>query len=58
MASASDEGSITLCLGLLKQGDPQAAQAIWDRYFQRFVALRAPGSIPSDGAPPTRKTWS
>jgi DNA-directed RNA polymerase specialized sigma24 family protein len=39
MADASDEGSITRCLGLLKRGDPQAAQAIWDRYFQRLVAL-------------------
>jgi DNA-directed RNA polymerase specialized sigma24 family protein len=39
MADASEEGSITHCLGLLKRGDPQAAQAIWDRYFQRLVAL-------------------
>ncbi len=39
MADTSDEGSITHCLGLLRQGDPQAAQAIWDRYFQRLTAL-------------------
>jgi DNA-directed RNA polymerase specialized sigma24 family protein len=39
MANASEEGSITRCLGLLERGDPQAAQAIWDRYFQRLVSL-------------------
>jgi DNA-directed RNA polymerase specialized sigma24 family protein len=39
MASASDEGSITNCLKSLERGDSQAAQAIWDRYFQRLVGL-------------------
>jgi DNA-directed RNA polymerase specialized sigma24 family protein len=39
MADAPDQGSITLCLGLLGQGDAKAAQVIWDRYFQRLVGL-------------------
>jgi DNA-directed RNA polymerase specialized sigma24 family protein len=39
MSNASDEGSITSCLRSLERGDPQAAQAIWDRYFQRLVSL-------------------
>jgi DNA-directed RNA polymerase specialized sigma24 family protein len=39
MSNASDEGSITSCLRSLERGDSQAAQAIWDRYFQRLVGL-------------------
>jgi DNA-directed RNA polymerase specialized sigma24 family protein len=35
----ADGGSITRCLVLLKGGDPDAAQAIWDRYFHRLAAL-------------------
>jgi hypothetical protein len=31
------EGSITRCLGMLRAGDREAAQALWDRYFQRLV---------------------
>ena len=57
MADASDEGSITDCLRSLKRGDPQAAQAIWDRYFQR-LSLRAPDSTPSTCEPLTRRMWS
>jgi DNA-directed RNA polymerase specialized sigma24 family protein len=33
------EGSITVCLGLLKAGDRAAAQPLWDAYFHRLVAL-------------------
>jgi DNA-directed RNA polymerase specialized sigma24 family protein len=39
MSDAADEGSITGCLRSLERGNPQAAQAIWDRYFQRLVSL-------------------
>jgi DNA-directed RNA polymerase specialized sigma24 family protein len=34
-----DSGSITRCIMLLKQGDPDAAQVIWDRYFHRLTSL-------------------
>jgi DNA-directed RNA polymerase specialized sigma24 family protein len=33
------EGSVTHWLGLLKAGDATAAQKLWERYFQRLVAL-------------------
>ncbi|HEX3449285.1 MAG TPA: ECF-type sigma factor [Isosphaeraceae bacterium] len=42
MADASDAGSITNCLMSRERGDRQAAQAIWDRYFQRLVSLARP----------------
>jgi DNA-directed RNA polymerase specialized sigma24 family protein len=32
-------GSISVCIDALKRGDPEAAQRIWDAYFQRLVAL-------------------
>src|SRR4051794_16213307 len=35
----SGDGSITRCIGLLKQGDRDAAQALWQRYIHRLVAL-------------------
>ena len=34
-----DEGSITLWIGGLKAGDQDAAQPLWERYFQRLVGL-------------------
>ena len=33
------DGSITHCIELLRQGDPVAAQVIWDRYFPQLVRL-------------------
>jgi DNA-directed RNA polymerase specialized sigma24 family protein len=33
------EGSITCWLGSLKAGDADAAQKLWERYFQRLVGL-------------------
>jgi hypothetical protein len=39
MIESSGEGSITKCLVLLKQGDSDAAQRIWQRYFHRLVGL-------------------
>jgi len=33
------DGSITRCIELLRQGDPVAAQVIWDRYFPQLVRL-------------------
>jgi DNA-directed RNA polymerase specialized sigma24 family protein len=35
----SSEGSITHWIGLLKAGDPAAAQPLWEAYFRRLVAL-------------------
>jgi DNA-directed RNA polymerase specialized sigma24 family protein len=32
-------GSVTRWLGRLQAGDPAAAQPLWERYFQRLVAL-------------------
>lgn len=37
--STSPEGSITLCLDLLKHGDRAAAQPLWEAYFRRLVGL-------------------
>jgi DNA-directed RNA polymerase specialized sigma24 family protein len=34
----SDPGSVTDWLGRLADGDPAAAQPLWERYFQRLVA--------------------
>lgn len=41
----ADEGSITTWLNRLSAGDADAASPIWDRYFQRMVAL-AVGRLP------------
>jgi DNA-directed RNA polymerase specialized sigma24 family protein len=35
----SAPGSVANWLVLLKEGDPAAAQALWERYFRRMVAL-------------------
>jgi RNA polymerase sigma factor (sigma-70 family) len=35
----SPEGSVTRWLGQLQDGDPAAAQQLWERYFRRLVAL-------------------
>jgi DNA-directed RNA polymerase specialized sigma24 family protein len=32
-------GSVTRWIGVLKAGDPAAAQAVWERYFDRLVRL-------------------
>jgi DNA-directed RNA polymerase specialized sigma24 family protein len=34
-----DRGSVTHWLGELRAGDREAAQPLWDRYFQRLVVL-------------------
>lgn len=33
------QGSVTCWLGRLREGDQAAAQPLWERYFQRLVAL-------------------
>lgn len=33
------DGSITQCLDLIRQGDSQAAQTLWQRYFPRLVRV-------------------
>jgi DNA-directed RNA polymerase specialized sigma24 family protein len=35
----SPDGSVTLWLEQIKEGDAQAAQALWERYFRRLVGL-------------------
>lgn len=39
MSPANDEGSITVCLAMLRRGDRTAAEALWGRYFHRLVGL-------------------
>ena len=33
-------GSVTRWIGELREGDPAAAGAVWERYFDRLVRLR------------------
>ena len=35
----ASQGSVTRWIGELKAGDRQAAQKLWERYFQRLVGL-------------------
>jgi len=35
----ASKGSVTCCIGRLKQGDPEAARFLWKRYFHRLVGL-------------------
>lgn len=37
--AGDDQGSVTHWLGDLRAGEQEAAQPLWDRYFQRLVAL-------------------
>src|SRR5271166_2852365 len=36
-----DEGSITQWISGLKAGDPDAARALWERYFDKLVRMAA-----------------
>jgi RNA polymerase sigma factor (sigma-70 family) len=38
-SSATDQGSISLWIRKLKEGDAQAAQGLWKRYYRRLVGL-------------------
>jgi DNA-directed RNA polymerase specialized sigma24 family protein len=35
----TEESSVSVWLGPLKEGDPQAAQELWNRYFEKLVRL-------------------
>jgi hypothetical protein len=35
------EGSISAWIGALKQGNPDAAQVVWERFFDKLVAMAA-----------------
>lgn len=48
--AASDEGSISGWIDALKQGDPDAAQVVWERYFDRLVKMAATRLRRSRGA--------
>jgi DNA-directed RNA polymerase specialized sigma24 family protein len=37
--AVSNENSVSVWLGPLKRGDAQAAQELWDRYFEKLVRL-------------------
>ncbi|MBA4189824.1 MAG: RNA polymerase subunit sigma-70 [Planctomycetaceae bacterium] len=39
MDQPSPEGSVTVMIGRLKAGDPEAAKPLWDGYFRRLVSL-------------------
>lgn len=39
MPAPHPDGSVTLWLGRLKTGDPEAARALWEGYFRRLVTL-------------------
>jgi hypothetical protein len=38
-------GSVTHWLGPLREGDPGAAQRLWERYFQRLLIVRKVMSV-------------
>jgi hypothetical protein len=45
--------SITRWIALLKEGDPAAAQRLWERYFRRLVGHSVRRGSPDPAAPPT-----
>jgi RNA polymerase sigma factor (sigma-70 family) len=52
---SNEGGSVTRWLSALKEGQPEAADALWHRYYQRVVAvarrrLDAAGGVPVDDA--------
>ena len=49
------EDSVTVWIASLKAGDADAAQKLWQRYFETLVRLAATGSAVRPGPWPTRK---
>lgn len=48
----ASKGSITCCIGQLKQGDQEAARVLWQRYFYQVVGLarKKLGGVPRRAA--------
>ena len=42
-SNAEGEGSVTRWIGDVKEGDRDAMERLWSRYFQRLAVLRAGG---------------
>ena len=55
-APMDPEGSVTRWIARLKDGDRAAAQALWEAYFHRLVALARHRLRGARAAPPTRRT--
>lgn len=50
---AAEQGSVSRWLGPLQEGDPAAAQQLWERYFHRLVELarrKLPAGCPRETA--------
>jgi DNA-directed RNA polymerase specialized sigma24 family protein len=48
---ASETGSVSEWIRRLQAGDPQAAQKLWERYFDRLIALARKGLKAVQGCP-------
>ena len=51
-----DGGSVTRWIGDLKAGDPEAARALWERYFDRLVRRRGSGCLAAPAGWRTKRT--
>jgi hypothetical protein len=52
----SPPGSVTVWIEALRQGDPLAAQQLWEGYFRRLVGLARQKLLGRPAPPPTRRT--
>ncbi len=56
--AGDDQGSVTRWIADVKDGDRQAVQPLWERYFARMADLRGPDCGPCGSGTPvaTRRT--